>query len=167
MLIVLANYRVARLVTVLLVAYLLLLLNLAGIPVSRILPLVDGQRGGRRSRAAPPSVPAASALLPPTAPVLTPAGWCIRPPAAEVHRRLSVVAHGDTQDVQRHGIRVHKPPGAVVPGTRVPVIALENPVHPIVKEIVVIHPWSVVDRIFRHPDKFREQRQVDTDAHVG
>ena len=62
---------------------------------------------------------------------------------------------------------LHKPPGAVVPGTRVPVIVLVNPVHAIVKEIIGIHLWSVVDRIARHRDEFRVQRQVDPDAHVG
>lgn len=45
---VLADRLVARLVAVTLAAQLVLLLHLAGIPVSRILPLVDWQRGAGR-----------------------------------------------------------------------------------------------------------------------
>jgi len=111
----LADCLVTRLVTVMLAAERPLLLHLAWIPVSRILPLVDGQRGGRRSRAAIPPVPSTSPLLPLMAPVLTPAGRRIRPPPAKVHWRLPVVAHGDTEDEQRHNLRLHNPPGAVVP----------------------------------------------------
>ncbi|MFA7061602.1 MAG: hypothetical protein WC156_12405 [Pedobacter sp.] len=72
----------------------------------------------------------------------------------------------DTQDKQRHHLRLHKRPGAVVPGAGIPVIVLVNPVHAIVKEIIGIHLWSVVDRISRYRDEMREQRQVDPDAHV-
>jgi len=45
----LADCLVARLVTVMLLAQLLLLFDLSGIPVSRIPPLVDGKRGACRS----------------------------------------------------------------------------------------------------------------------
>lgn len=62
-LIMLANYPVTRLVTVTLAAQLMLLLH-SGIPVSRIAPLIDGQRGAGRSRAALPPVPSSASLLP-------------------------------------------------------------------------------------------------------
>jgi len=80
---VLANYLLTRLETVLLAAKLLLLLN-PWILVSRILPLVGGKRGGRRSRSSVPPVPSISTLFPVTAPVLTPAGRCIGLPSAKV-----------------------------------------------------------------------------------
>ena len=145
----------------------MLLLHCPWIPVARILPLVDGKRCGWGRRAALPSVPSSAVLLPFMAPVLTPAGGRVRPPAAEVHRRLPVVAHRDTQDEHRHNLRLHEPPGSVVPGARVPVVVPEDPVHAVVEEIVGINPGSIVDGVARHPDKFRVQRQVDPDAHVG
>jgi len=163
----LADYRVTRLVTVILAAQRPLLLYLPRIPVAGILSLVDGEWGWRMYRAAIPPVPSASPLLPSMAPVLSPAGGRIRVPAAKVDRRPPVEVHGDSQDEERHNRRFHKPPGAVVPGTRVPVIVLVDPVHAVVKEIVAIHAWSVVDRVARHQDEFRVQRQVDADAHIG
>jgi hypothetical protein len=105
--------------------------------------------------------------LPPfTAPVLIPARGSIGLPPAEILRRLTVIAYRDTKDEQRHKFRLYKAPWAVVPGTRIPVIILIYPVHTIVKEIVGINPWSIIDRIARHRGQFREQRQIDTDAQV-
>src|SRR6185369_3505084 len=162
----LADYLVTRLITVTLAAQRMLLLYLTGIPVSRILPLVDRQRGARRSSVAIPPAPSAVTLFPAITPVLAPAGRGIRLPPAKVHGRLPVVAYRDTKDKQRYNLRLHKPPGAVVPGTRVPVVVLVDPVHAVVKEIIAIHLWSIVDRVARHGGEFRVQRQVDPDAHV-
>src|ERR1035437_7880495 len=89
-------------------------------------------------------------LLPLIAPVLAPAWRCIRPPPAKVPRRIPVVAYRDSQDEQRYNFWAHKPPRSVVPGTRVPVVALVDPVHAIVKEIVRIQSWRVVNRVARH-----------------
>ena len=164
---VLADYRFMGLVTVILAAYSMLLPHLAGISVSSKLPLVVRQRGGRRSRSAVPPIPSASLLRPSMTPVITPVGCRISPPPAKVCRRMPVVANGNTQDELRHNQWVHKPPGAVVPGTRVPVIVLVDPVHAIVKEIVGINLWCIVDRIAWHRNEFREQRQVDSDVHAG
>jgi hypothetical protein len=158
LLIIRADCRVARLIPILLMVQRLLLLHLAGIPVPRILPLVDRQRGAHRICAALPLVPSSSLLLPLRSPVRTPAGWCIRPPSAEVHGGTPVVAHRDSQDEHRDDIRLDNPPGSVVPVARVPVIVQVNPVQAVVEEIVGIHPWSVVDRVARHRYEFREQR---------
>src|SRR5450759_496285 len=106
-------------------------------------------------------------LLPLIAPVLAPAWRCIRLPPAKVRRRIPVVAHRDSQDEQRHNFWAHKPPRPVVPGTRVPVVALVDPVHAIVEEIVRIQSWRVVNRVARHRHEFRIHRQVDADAHAG
>jgi hypothetical protein len=82
-------------------------------------------------------------------------------------RRLSIEAHRDLQDETRHSSRIAKPPGSIIPGTRVPIIVLENPVHTIVKEIIGINLWRIIDRIAWHWDEFRKYRQVDPDAQVG
>src|SRR6266699_31131 len=164
--IVLLHHGVTRLVTVMLAAKRVLLLH-PGVPIPRILPLVDRQRGGPWSSAAVPPVPSGATLLPVTAPVLAPAWRRIRPPSAKVHRGPPVVADRNSQDEYRHRLPSHNPPGSVVPGARVPVIPLVDPVHAIVEEVVCLHAWGVVDRVARHRDQFRVQRQVDPDAHVG
>ncbi|HEY3309512.1 MAG TPA: hypothetical protein VGJ93_13745 [Desulfuromonadaceae bacterium] len=166
LLIVLADHLVTRLVTVALVAYRMLLFY-PGIPVSRVLSLVNWQRGAGWSRVALPPIPSPSALLPSMAPVLTPAGRRICLPPAKVHRRLPVIAHGDTEDKRRDNLWLYKPPRAVVPGTGVPCVILVNPVHAIIKEIVVIHLWGIIDWVARHRHEFRVQRQVDPNAYVG
>ena len=97
LLIVLADNPVSGLVAVLLTAHIMLLLNLMGIPVPGILPLVDRPRRTRRNRAAVPLVPAAAMLFPFMPPVLIPAGRRICAPAAEIGGRLTVVAHGYPQ----------------------------------------------------------------------
>jgi hypothetical protein len=79
---------------------------------------------------------------------------------------MPVVANGNTQYEVRHNRWVHETPRAVVPGTRVPVIVLVDPVHAIVKEIVGINLWRIVDRIAWHRNEFREQRQADPDVHA-
>src|SRR6266508_3663135 len=91
----------------------------------------------------------------------------LRPPSAKVHRGPPVVADRNSQDEYRHRLPSHNPPGSVVPGARVPVIPLVDPVHAIVEEVVCLHARGVVDRVARHRDQFRVQRQVDPDAHVG
>ena len=88
-------------------------------------------------------------------------------PPAEVHRRPLVVTHRNAQDVKRHEIRFNEPPGAVVPRTGIPGVILVDPVHAIVEEIICIQARRIVDRIARHRHKFRVQRQVDPDAHIG
>jgi hypothetical protein len=100
-------------------------------------------------------------------PVLSPTGWSGRDPTTKVHRRLAIVPHRNTQNIQWHVIWVYSTPGTVVPGTGIPGIIFVDPIHPIIKEIVGVHPWSIIDRIIRHPDKFRVDRQVNPDAHVG
>jgi hypothetical protein len=97
----LAHYLVTRLVMVLLAAYGTLLLR-PGIPVSCILALVAGERSWPWCCAAVPVVPAAPALLPGMAPVITPTRRRIRTPAAEIRGGLPVVTDGDAQDIQRH-----------------------------------------------------------------
>jgi hypothetical protein len=59
----LLRYGISRLVTVILGLNVSLLRRL-GVPVPRVLPLVGGQRCGRRSGTAVPSVPSPSTLLP-------------------------------------------------------------------------------------------------------
>ena len=98
-LVVLADHGVMRLVAVLLAAKRLLLLELLGIPISRILPLVDGQRSTRRCGMAIPLVPPLSLLPPIVASVLVPARRRIRPPPVEVRGRCPVVAHRDSQHI--------------------------------------------------------------------
>src|SRR6266545_579826 len=164
--IVLLHLGFPRLATVMLAAKRVLLLH-PGVPIPRILPLVDRQRGGPWNSAAVPPVPSGATLLPVTAPVLAPAWRRIRPPSAKVHRGPPVVADRNSQDEYRHRLPSHNPPGSVVPGARVPVIPLVDPVHAIVEEVVCLHARGVVDRVARHRDQFRVQRQVDPDAHVG
>src|SRR6266545_3289755 len=67
--IVLLHHGVTRLVTVMLAAKRVLLLR-PGVPIPRLLPLVDRQRGGPWNSAAVPPVPSGATLLPVTAPVL-------------------------------------------------------------------------------------------------
>src|SRR6266545_2956425 len=164
--IVLLHHGVTRLVTVMLAAKRVLLFR-PGVPIPRILPLVDRQRGGPWNGATVPPVPSGATLLPVTAPVLAPAWRRIRPPSAKVHRGPPVVADRNSQDEYRHRLPSHNPPGSVVQGARVPVIPLVDPVHAIVEEVVCLHARGVVDRVARHRDQFRVQRQVDPDAHVG
>ena len=115
LLIVLADNLVTGLVAVLLTAHIMLLLNLMGIPVPGILPLVDRPRRTRRNRAAVPLVPASALLLPAAAPVLSPPGRCICAPAAEIGGWLPVVAHRYPQHEQRHDGWLDITPGTVVP----------------------------------------------------
>src|SRR6266508_811842 len=164
--IVLLHHGVTRLVTVMLAAKRVLLLR-PGVPIPRILPLVDRQRGGLWNRATVPLVPSGATLLPVTAPVLAPAWRRIRPPSAKVHRRPPVVADRNSQHEYRHHLWPRNPPRPVVPGACVPVIPLVDPVQAIVKEIVRLHARRVVDRVARHRDQLRVQRQVDPDAHMG
>ena len=124
-------------------------------------------RANRWRGTAIPLVPAASLLLPSLAPVLTPARWRIRPPAAKIPRRIAVVAYRDAQDEQRHRRRRHARPRPAVPGAGVPVIVLIDPVHAIVEEEIRIQSWSIVNGVTRHPDKVRVVRQVDPDAYAG
>jgi len=145
----------------------LLLFELLRIPVARILSLIGGQRRGRRDGLAIPLIPAASTLRPVTAPVLVPARRRIRPPAAEVRRWLAVVAHGHAQDVHRHHLGPHPAPGSVVPGARVPVVSLEDPVQAVVEEVVRTQPRRVVHGVSRHECEARIRRQVDADAQAG
>ena len=105
-------------------------------------------------------------MFPSTSPVLTPAGRRIGLPSAEVQGRLAVVAYGDAQDEQRNNLRSHYSPGAVVPGAGVPVVIHVNPVHSIMKEIVGIQLWSVIDGVTRHQNEFRVDRKIDADAHA-
>src|ERR1700712_2379567 len=92
------------------------------IMVARISALISGQRRGRRHRAAIPAVPARATLLPVAPPMLAPARRRARFPAAEIRRRPPVVAHGDTQYVERHVLGRHAIPRTVVPITRIPLI---------------------------------------------
>ncbi len=165
-LILLAHDRVLRLVAVVLAVQRLLLRRLR-IPVAGILPLIGGQRRRRWRRAAVPLVPAAAALCPFVAPMLTPARRRIRLPPVKIRRRLAVIAHGNAQHVHRHDVARHQPPRPVVPGARVPVVALVDPVHAVVEEVVGTDLRRVVDRIPRHRDELRIHGQVDADAHVG
>jgi hypothetical protein len=124
-------------------------------------------RASRWRGTAIPLVPAASLLLPSLAPVLTPARWRIRPPAAKIPRRIAVVAYRDAQDEQRHHRRRYARPRPAVPGAGVPVIVLIDPVHAIVEEEIRIQSWSIVNGVTRYPDKVRVERQVDPDAYAG
>jgi len=119
------------------------------------------------SSAAVPLVPSPSTLLPSMAPALAPTWRRIGPPPGPGGRRMAIVAHGYPQDEHRHDFRAHQPPGAVVPGARVPVIPLVRPVQAIVEEQVHVPSRSVVDRVVRHHNEFGERRQVDPDAHAG
>src|SRR5664280_631139 len=163
---VLANVRVARHVAIVLAAKRLLLLRLR-IPIGRVASLVGGQRRGRRRGTAVPLIPPASTLLPRITPVLAPARRSVRLPAAEVRRRTAVVAHGYPKDEEGHVLRTHQVPRSVVPGARVPVVALVGPVHTVVEEEIRLQLRRVVDRIARHADELREQRHIDADAHTG
>jgi hypothetical protein len=96
-----------RLVTIFFAPDRLLLLRSDGVSRARVAPLVLWQWRWHNIGVMVPSVPSASLLGPLITPVLTPAGRRIRPPPAEVDRRLPVVAHGDTQDEQRHNLRLH------------------------------------------------------------
>jgi hypothetical protein len=80
---------------------------------------------------------------------------------------MAIVANRDPQYVKRNRTRLYHPPGAIVPATRIPVIILVNPVQAIVKEIVSRHLRGIVDRISRHRNQLRKQRQVDPDADMG
>lgn len=88
-------------------------------------------------------------------------------PATEVHRRLPIVAHGDSQDIVGQKLRRNNLPRSVVPGTGVPGIVLENPVHPVIKEIVGTNPRSIVDRIAGYRHELRIYGQIDTNTDVG
>jgi hypothetical protein len=163
--IVLLHYGVTRLVTVILSVKVLLLFGLR-IPTTGILPLVKRQRSRSWSGITVPSVPPASMPLPSIAPMLAPTWRRIGPPSAKVPRRVLVVTHGDAQDKQRHIFRGNKIPRAVVPGTRVPVVLLVDPVHTIVKEVVRIQLWCIVDWVARYRDKVRERGNVDSNIYA-
>ena len=162
----LAHHRVAGPVVVVPALERLLLLGL-GIAITRIAPLIDGERSGPRGRAAVPVIPPASLRLPFMTPVLAPVRRVVVAPAAEVRRRLPVVANGDAQDVQRYVLGIHGTPRTVVPGARIPAIPVVDPVEAVVEEVVRIDARRVIDRISGHRHELREQRQVDADAHVG
>jgi len=146
---VLADNLVPRRVSVLLIVKTMLLIHV-WIPVARILLLIGRPRCTRRNRAAIPLVPAPTLLLPSVPPVLSPAGWCICVPAAEIDGRLAVVTNGHPQHKKRHSCRFDKTPRTVVPEARIPVIILIDPVHAVIKEIISIHLWGIINRISRY-----------------
>ena len=156
--------RLTRLVTVILGPYRMLLFYCTRIAVAGIIPLVGRQWCGSRGGAAVPTIPPASTLFPVAAPVIPPAWRLIGTPAAEIRRRLAVVANRDAQHISRHIVITHPVPRPVIPAARIPVIALEHPVETVVKEVIRIHPGIVVDGIARYPDKIRVHRKIDTDV---
>jgi len=87
-------------------------------------------------------------------------------PATKVYWRLTVVANRDTQDKKRYNLWLHIRPWAVVPGTGVPVVIMVDPVQAVIKEIVGIYLWSIIDRIARDRNELRVQRHVNTDTDV-
>src|SRR5512139_1673720 len=97
-----------------------------------------------------PLVPTASTLLPFVAPVLVPTRGPVGWPPAEVRWRHPVVPHRHAQQEDRNGFRPDQSPWPVVPGTRIPVVRLVDPVHAVVEEVVRIQLRRVIDRVTRH-----------------
>src|SRR6185503_8163855 len=146
---ILPHDRILRLVAIPLALQHALLLH-ARITVPRVLSLIHRQRGGRETRTAVPPIPAATTLLPVMAPALAPARGSLGAPSYPGHRRLAIVSDGDAQDESRHVFRAHQSPGTVVPGARVPLIALVRPVQAVIEEQVHVASRGIVDRIIRH-----------------
>jgi len=167
LLILLASRLAAGLVAVMLLMQSLLLLCLLRITLTCVLALVRGQRCPWRNGVTVPAVPALALLFPLWSPVQAPAGRFIMSPAAEVGRRIAVIAHRNAQDEDRQIPGVHRPPWAVVPVAGVPGVVLVDPVQAVVEEVVGCHVGRVVDRVARHHHQLWEQRQVDADADVG
>ena len=161
---ILLRDRLTRLVAVMLGAYRMLLFYCARIAVAGVIPLVNRQRCGCWGGAAVPTVPPPSTLFPVATPVIPPTGRRVGTPAAEIRRRLAVVANRDPQHISRHIVITHPIPRPVVPAARIPVIALEHPVETVIKEVIRIHPGGVVDGIARYPDKVWVPRITDTDV---
>jgi hypothetical protein len=74
-------------------------------------------------------------------------------PATEIGRRITVITNRNPQDKQRHHIRRDVYPRPVIPGALVPTVIPENPVNPIVKEVVGSHTGSVIDGIPWNPNQ--------------
>ena len=113
-----------------------------------------------------PLIPTAPMLLPIVTPVIAPARRCFSAPSVKIGWRIPVVAHRDAQDIQGNHLRGYKTPRPVVPGTRVPVVALINPVHAIVKEEIRILSRRIIDRIAGNPHEFRVRGHVDADINA-
>ncbi len=142
------------------------LLGAPGIAIARVLPLIGRQRrGGGRGRAIP-SIPAAATRLPRSAPALAPAGRVIGGPAAEVRGSVPVVAHRNAQEIGRHVHRIHHLPRPVVPGARVPVVAVEDPIQAVVEEVVRAHSRRVVHGIAWNLLQRGISAEVDADVHA-
>ena len=145
----------------------MLLLDHARVARPRIGPLVTRQRRRGRDGAAVPAVPSAALLFPVAAPMLVPARRCVRAPAAEVRRWLAVIADRHAQHVERHVLRPHRVPRAVVPIARIPVVILIDPVQAVVEEVVRTRLRCVIDGVARHAHQLRVRRHVDADLHAG
>src|SRR3972149_11043298 len=63
--------------------------------------------------------------------------------------------------------RADQSPRPVVPGTRVPVAPVVDPVQAVVEEEIRTQPRRIIDGVARHGDQLRKHRQVDPDAHAG
>ena len=92
-----------------------------------------------------PTIPSASLLLPVVAPVLAPMRRNIHAPAGKIGWSLpkSVVARAAGT---RHILRSDLVPRAIVPAARIPVVVLVHPIQAVVKEVIRMHMWVVVDR---------------------
>ena len=162
-LVVLLYYGVMRLVFVLLTLKHGLLLR-RRISITGVLPLVCRQRRTRGCGVTIPMVPIASTLLPFIAPVVTPVRRRVGLPPAKIRRRATVVANRDAQYVKRNGFGDDQPPRSVVPGARVPVVRLVDPIHAVIEEVVRAHSRRVIDGVSGHRNEFRVDRQVDSDG---
>src|SRR3989338_9345660 len=106
-------------------------------------------------------------MLFPIAPPMIPPAWrCIWPPPVEVRGRLTVIAHGDSQDEHGDNLWSHNPPRPVVPFTRIPIIILVDPVQPVVKKEVRLQSRCIVNRVTRYNNELRICRHVDAYAYV-
>ncbi len=164
--VILLDHGLARLVTVLPALKDLLLLDRRRIAAARILALVHGQRRRCRNVAAVPTIPPTSLRCPRRSKVHVPTRRRVHGPGAEGRRRLAVVANRDSQHVKRHGLGRDFAPRSVVPGARVPATVEEDPVEAVVEEDVGIDARRVIDRVARHADEFRIDREVYPDADV-
>jgi len=112
---------IPRLVMIVAVPQGLLLIH-TRIAVARIVALVDRQGCPLGNGKSIPTVPPPPALVPVSAPMVTPTRRRLAIPPEEISRWPSIIEHRDSQQEIRHPFRIDQIPRAVIPGTGVPVI---------------------------------------------
>src|SRR4029077_1354527 len=145
LLVVLADDGLARLVLVVSSVERGLLLH-GRVPLPAVLALIGRHWSGGRHVSAIHLVPVLMLLGPGGAPMLGPPRRSGRRPPVKVGRRPPVVPDRHLENEGGHDLRIDQRPRSVVPGARVPVVVLVDPVHAVVEEEVAVDAGRVVHR---------------------